>query len=67
MPNLSYHREDLFWYNASSRETAVMWKFNYITLFVCHYIYLCNLNSLAISILDIITKLHLNTTLKMFY
>ena len=51
--------ETLFGITASSRDTTVIRKFNYTTLFMRHYIYSSKLNSLAVSIQprDFISKL----------
>ena len=49
--------ETLFGIAASSHDTTIIRKFNYTTLFMCHYIYSAKLNSLAISFQDFISKL----------
>ena len=49
--------ETLFGITASSQDTTIIRKFNYTTLFMCHYIYSSKLNSLAINIQDFISKL----------
>jgi len=51
--------ETLFCITASSHDIAIIRKFNYTTLFMRHYIYSSKLNSLAISIQDFISKLHI--------
>ena len=49
--------ETLFGITASSLDSTIIRKFNYIALFMRHYIYSSKLNSLAISIQDFISKL----------
>ena len=58
--------ETLFCITASPLDTTIIRKFNCITLFMRHYIYLSKLNSLAISIQDFISKLLIKYNLENF-
>ena len=56
--------ETLFGITASSLDTTIIRKFNYIALFRRYYIYASKLNSLAISIQDFVGKLLIKYDLK---
>ena len=58
--------ETLFSITASTLDTTIIRKFNYITLFMRHYIYSSKLNSLAISIQDFLGKLLIKYDLENF-
>jgi len=66
-PISSTTEETLFGITASTLDTTIIRKFNYTTLFRRHYIYSSELNSLAISIQDFISKLLIKYDLEMFF